>query len=87
MVGICVKHVRLVRDVGGRVETERAARHRVLHRSAATLTSQLLLASPLGASIGKPYLSDGYSQIPLRYLIRSFSATSFEPASVMEFGF
>jgi len=27
------------------------------------------------------------SQIPLRYLVRSWSATSFEPASVMEFGF
>jgi len=27
------------------------------------------------------------SQIPLRYLVRSWSATGFEPASVMEFGF
>jgi len=27
------------------------------------------------------------SQIPLRYLVRSWSAASFEPASVMEFGF
>ena len=29
----------------------------------------------------------GTSQIPLRYLVRSLSATSFEPASVVEFGF
>jgi len=27
------------------------------------------------------------SQIPLRYLVRSWSATTFEPAIVMEFGF
>jgi len=27
------------------------------------------------------------SQIPLRYLVRSWSPTSFELASVMEFGF
>jgi len=30
---------------------------------------------------------DGKSQIPLRYLVGSWSVTSFEPASVMEFGF
>ena len=31
--------------------------------------------------------ADIKSQIPLRYLVRSWSPTSFEPDSVMEFGF
>jgi len=29
----------------------------------------------------------GKSQLPLRYLVQSWSPTCFEPASVMEFGF